>query len=107
MSPCVLCGDRLFMVTIQDTPSGATFAVKVHPRAKKNAITGEVGDEIKLSLTAPPIEGRANQACVEFLANLLKVPRSFVTIASGQNSRIKVIRVVGLAAEETRRRLGV
>lgn len=107
MSPCVLCGDRLFMVTIQDTPSGATFAVKVHPRAKKNAITGEVGDAIKLSLTAPPIEGRANQACVEFLANLLQVPRSFVTIASGQHSRSKVIRVVGLAAKETRRRLGV
>ena len=107
MSPCVLWGDRLFMVTIQDTPSGASFAVKVHPRAKKNAITGEVGDAIKLSLTAPPSEGRANQACVEFLANLLKVPRSFVTIASGQNSRSKVIRVVGLAAEETRRRLGV
>ena len=107
MSLCVCCGDRLFMVAIQDTPSGATFAVKVHPRAKKNAITGEVGDAIKLSLTAPPIEGRANQACVEFLANLLKVPRSFVTIASGQNSRIKVIRVVGLAAQETRRRLGV
>jgi uncharacterized protein len=107
VSPCVLCGDRLFMVTIEDTPSGATFAVKVHPRAKKNAITGEVGDAIKLSLTALPIEGRANQACVEFLANLLKVPRSLVAIASGQHSRSKVIRVVGLAAEETRRRLGV
>jgi uncharacterized protein len=106
VSPCVLCGVRLFMVSIQNTPSGATFAVKVQPGAKKNAITGEVGDAIKLSLTSPPIEG-ANQACVEFLTNLLKVPRSFVTIASGQNSRSKVIRVIGLAAEETRRRLGV
>jgi len=95
------------MVTIHDTPSGATFAVKVHPRAKRNAITGEVGDALKLSLTAPPIEGRANEACVEFLAKLLKLPRSSVTIASGHSSRRKVIRVVGLSAEEVRKRIGL
>ena len=95
------------MVTIHDTPSGATFAVKVHPRAKRNAITGEVGDALKLSLTAPPIEGRANEACVEFLAKLLKLPRSSVTIASGHSSRRKVIRVVGLSTEEIRRRIGM
>jgi len=93
------------MVIIHDTPSGATFAVKVHPRAKRNAITGEVGDALKLSLTAPPIEGRANEACVEFLAKLLKLPRSSVTIASGHSSRRKVIRVVGLSTEEIRRRI--
>jgi len=93
------------MVTIHDTPSGATFAVKVHPRAKRNAITGEVGDALKLSLTAPPIEGRANEACVEFLAKLLKLRRSSVTIASGHSSRRKVIRVVGLSTEEIRRRI--
>ena len=102
---CVLCGDRLLMVTIHDTPSGATFAVKVHPRARQNAITGQLGDALKLSLTAPPIEGRANEACIEFLANLLKLPRSSVTIASGHSSRRKVIRVVGLSTEEIRRRI--
>ena len=102
---CVLCGDRLLMVTIHDPPSGATFAVKVHPRARQNAITGQLGDALKLSLTAPPIEGRANEACVEFLAKLLKLPRSSVTIASGHSSRRKVIRVVGLSTEEIRRRI--
>jgi len=95
------------MVTIHDPPSGATFAVKVHPRARQNAITGQLGDALELSLTAPPIEGRANEACIEFLANLLKLPRSSVTIASGQNSPRKVIRVVGLSAEEIRRRIGM
>ncbi len=95
------------MVTIHDTPSGATFAVKVHPRARQNAITGQLGDAIKLSLTAPPIEGRANEACIEFLANLLKLPLSSVTIASGHNGRRKVIRVVGLSAEEVRKRIGL
>jgi uncharacterized protein len=95
------------MLAIHETPEGVTFAVKVHPRAKKNAITGELGDALKVSLTAPPIDGKANQACIEFFAKLLKVPRSSVTIASGQSSRQKVIRVIGLSAEEVRQRVGV
>ena len=94
------------MVPIHDTAAGATFAVKVHPRAKRNAITGKLGDALKLALTAPPIEGRANDACVEFFAKLLRVPRSSVTIASGETSRNKVIRVAGLSAQEVGRRMG-
>lgn len=101
----VLRGKSFCMISIHDTPAGATFTVKIHPRARKNAITGEVGDTLKLSLTAPPVEGRANDACIEFLANLLKVPRSSVTIASGQNNRSKVIRVSGLSADELQKRL--
>ncbi len=93
------------MIPVHDNPTGATFALKVHPRAKKNAITGEVGDALKVSLTAPPADGKANQACIEFFAELLKVPRSSVTIAAGQTTRNKVIRVAGLSAEEVRRRL--
>jgi uncharacterized protein (TIGR00251 family) len=93
------------MISIHDTSGGATFSVKVHPRAKTNAITGELGDALKLSPTAPPVAGRANQACIEFLADFLKVARSSVTIASGQNSRNKVIHIAGLTAAETRRRL--
>jgi uncharacterized protein (TIGR00251 family) len=90
---------------VLDGSSGASFAVRIHPRAKRNAITGRLGDELKLSLTAPPVDGRANDACIEFLANLLKVPRSSVTIASGETSRRKVIRIKGLSADEVRRRL--
>jgi uncharacterized protein (TIGR00251 family) len=95
------------MVPIQNSPAGTTFAVKVHPRAKKNAIIGEVGDALKLAITAPPVDGKANYACIEFFAKLLKVPRSSVTIAAGQTSRNKVIRVAALSAEEVRRRLGI
>ena len=95
------------MVLNRDTTSGVNFAVKVHPRAKKNAITGELGDALKLSLTAPPVEGKANQACIEVFANLLMVPRSSITIAAGQTSRKKLIRVAGLSAEEVRQRLGI
>jgi uncharacterized protein (TIGR00251 family) len=93
------------MIPIRDTSTGATFAVKLHPGAKKNAITGELGDALKVSLTAPPVEGRANEACIEFFANLLKVPRASVTIASGHTSRKKMIRVAALSADEVRRRL--
>jgi uncharacterized protein (TIGR00251 family) len=98
---------RWEMIPIQNTSDGATFAVKVHPHAKKNAITGELRDALKLSITASASDGRANRACIEFLANLLKVPRSSVTIASGQTSRRKVIRVAGLVAEEVRKALSV
>jgi uncharacterized protein (TIGR00251 family) len=94
------------LVLIRNSASGVSFAVKVHSRAKKDAITGELGDAMKVSLTAPAVEGRANQACIEFFANLLKVPRSSVTIASGETGRRKVIRVAGLSADEVRTRLG-
>jgi uncharacterized protein len=95
------------MIPLHETSAGVTFAIKVHPRAKKNAITGVVGDALKLSLTAPPVEGRANQACVEFLANLLEVPRSSITITSGETNRRKTAQVKGLSAKEVRERLDV
>jgi uncharacterized protein (TIGR00251 family) len=95
------------MVAIRTVSAGVTFAVKVHPRAKKNAVTGEVGDALKLSLTAPPADGKANDACIEFFAKLLRVPRSSVTIASGLSSRNKLILVAGISVEDLRMRLGI
>jgi len=93
------------VIPLQKSGGSVTFSVKVHPRAKQNAVTGELGDALKLSLTAPPVEGRANDACIDFFAGLLKVPRSSVTIASGQNSRNKVIRVAGVTGQYVRDRL--
>jgi uncharacterized protein (TIGR00251 family) len=93
------------MTVTKNSPTGVTFAVRVHPRAKKNAITGPVCDALKLALTAPPVDGKANQACIDFFAKLLNVPRSSVTIAAGQSNRNKVIRVAGLSAEEVRKRM--
>src|SRR6202051_429956 len=91
------------MIPLQESKSGVTFAIRAHPRATKNAITGEGGDALKGSLTTPPVEGRANEACIKFFAKLLKLPRSSVTIASSQTSRNKVIRVAGLSADELRK----
>jgi len=95
------------MFAIHQFDQGVIFAIKVHPRAKRNAITGELGEALKVSLTAPPIDGCANEACIEFFAKLLNVPRSSVTIASGHRSRNKVIRVLGLSAEELRKRIAM
>lgn len=93
------------MVTLNETAKGVTFAVKVHPRARKNAITGVVGDALKLALTAPPVEGRANRAVIEFFAEVFQIPRSSVTIASGETSRNKVVRIAGLGRAVVEQRL--
>jgi uncharacterized protein (TIGR00251 family) len=93
------------MIPIRKWGDGITFSIKVHPRAKKDAISGTVGDALKLSLTAPPVEGRANEACIRFFAEFLRVPRSSVTIAAGESSRNKVIRVHGITAAQVEERL--
>ncbi|HEY6308066.1 MAG TPA: DUF167 domain-containing protein [Candidatus Angelobacter sp.] len=93
------------MVAVRDTTGGVTFAVKVHPRARKNAITGAVGDALKLSLTAPPVEGRANQAVIEFFADLFEIPHASVTIASGATRHNKVVRIAGLSRTAVEQRL--
>lgn len=93
------------MIALHETASGITFAVRVQPRAKRNAVVGELGEALKISLTAPPIAGRANEACIEFLAELLGVPRSSVAIISGHGSRNKVVRATGLALDTLRQRL--
>ncbi|HVP64628.1 MAG TPA: DUF167 domain-containing protein, partial [candidate division Zixibacteria bacterium] len=73
----------------------------------RNAVAGEMGDTLKIALTAPPVEGKANEACIEFLAKLLGVARSSVTIAAGETGRNKVIRIAGVTAAHVRERLGL
>ena len=93
------------MIPISESTKGVSFSIKVHPRARKNAITGTVGDALKLALTAPPVEGKANQAVIEFFADLFQIPRSSVTIASGETSRNKVIRIAGVNKPAAEQRL--
>jgi hypothetical protein len=77
-----------------------TIRVKVHPRAKKNAITGTVGNAVKLALTSPPVDGKANEACIRFFAELFGVPRSAVTIVSGETNRTKIIQIVQISRDK-------
>jgi uncharacterized protein len=90
------------VIALHETSSGITFAVRVQPRARRTAIVGEFGEALKIALTAPPIDGRANEACLEFLAEVLKLPRSSVTIISGEGSRNKVVRITGCTAAHVR-----
>jgi len=84
----------------------ARLTVRVHPRAKRSAITGRFGDAWKLDLAAPPVDGKANEECVRFFAELARVPRSHVTIALGATSRTKVIEIEGLAQDQLIKLLG-
>jgi hypothetical protein len=93
------------MIPVFESAKGVSFSVKVHPRARKNAITGAVGGALKLALTAPPVEGKANQAVIEFFAELFAIPRSSITIASGETSRNKVIRIAGVKKPAAEQRL--
>jgi hypothetical protein len=93
------------MLTIKETASGVRFAVRVIPGASKNEVAGIQDGALKLKLTAPPVEGKANRACVEFLAGLLGVRRSALEITSGEKSRKKTVTVTGLARVELEERL--
>jgi uncharacterized protein (TIGR00251 family) len=95
------------VIPLRDGQDGVSFAVRVQPRARRNAIAGKLGDALKIALTAPPVDDRANEACIEFIADVFGLPRSSVAILSGHHSRNKVIRVSGLSVEEVRRRLPV
>jgi uncharacterized protein (TIGR00251 family) len=94
------------MIPIRDSPQGASFAVRVQPRAARTKITGVFGEgehaALKVALAAPPVEGRANQALIEFFAGLLNVPRSHIEVLTGTQSRNKVLRVRGRTAAELR-----
>ena len=93
------------MIAINDHPLGATFQVRVQPRSARTAITGTVGEALKLSLLAPPLDGRANVALGEFFAEVFSVPRSAVQVVTGERSRNKVIRIAGRTAAELQQML--
>ena len=90
---------------ITEAGDGVTFAVRVVPRSSKSEITGIHGDALKIRLTAPPVEGRANEALIAFLAKRLGVRKSQVEIVAGATSRRKAIRVMGVSLQEVEERL--
>jgi uncharacterized protein len=94
---------------VSDGQDGARFAVRVAPRASRTAVAGVIGEgaaaAVKIALQAPPVDGRANEALVEFLAELLGVRRGDVAIASGEHGRNKVVVVRGKKAAEVEKAL--
>jgi uncharacterized protein (TIGR00251 family) len=87
------------MEWIRETSKGVLLPVRAMPRASKNEIQGLHGDALKVRLQAPPVEGKANQALIRFLSEALNIPRSQLSIASGETGRNKAVLITGLARE--------
>ena len=90
---------------LRPTDDGLRLAVQVQPKASHNEIAGPVGDRLKVRLTAPPVEGKANKALTKFLAKRLGVAGSKVTIVGGHKSRRKDLLITGLDKAEALTRL--
>ena len=89
------------MLSIRENSRGIRFNVYVQPRSSKNMIVGLHGDSLKIKVTAPPVEGAANKACIKFLAKCLSVSASSLEITAGRNSRTKTILFKSTAAPPT------
>ncbi len=92
--------DELQLVEIHSTPAGITVNIRVQPRSSRNAITGVMGGALKVSLTSPPVDGEANEACIVFFSKTLAVAKNRISITSGLKGRNKVIAIQGLNKEE-------
>jgi uncharacterized protein (TIGR00251 family) len=90
---------------LQGHEDGVIINVYVQPRASKNEVVGLQGDELKLRLTSPPVEGAANKLCREFLAKLLGVAKGQVSLVSGDKSRHKRLLARGVTLEQARQTL--
>jgi uncharacterized protein (TIGR00251 family) len=92
---------------IERTASGVRLRLHVQPRASRSELGGRHGDAIKVRLTAPPVDGAANQALLRFLAAQLEVPLSALSLVAGASGRSKVVAVEAITPEIASRRLGL
>lgn len=90
-----------------DHPAMARITVRLTPRASREGIAGERDGAVLVRVTAPPVDGAANEALVKLLAKALRIPKGSVAIISGETSRTKVIEVADLEEAEVRGRLGL
>jgi uncharacterized protein len=84
----------------KDVEDGCTLSVRLHPGARKNSITGIHADALRIALTAPPVDGKANEALIAFLSEALRLPRARVALVAGATSRAKIVRITGKSAAE-------
>ena len=90
------------MLDIRMDGSGVVIRVRVQPRASKNSLAGEMEGAIKVRLTAPPVDGAANEACCKYFAELFGVAKSNVSIVTGHTGRNKLVRVEGVDEAKAR-----
>jgi uncharacterized protein (TIGR00251 family) len=92
---------------LRETTDGVVLSAKVQPRASRNHIQGVHGNELKVSVTAPPVDAAANDALIRFLADELGCSRGSIQLLRGQTSRHKTILIKGLASAHILRKLGM
>ena len=93
------------MLTLRQSGADVLLPVTVRPRASRNMLAGLHGNALKLLLTAPPVDGAANAACLRFLAELLDVSRARLSIIKGAKARQKLIRISAMSVDTLRHRL--
>jgi uncharacterized protein (TIGR00251 family) len=84
----------------KDVANGCTVIVRVHPGARKNGVTSVHAGAVKIALMAPPVDGKANEALIAFLAEALCLPRARIALVAGVASRVKMVRITGKSAAE-------
>ena len=92
---------------IRTAPGGVVLSVKAQPRASRNEVVGLVGYDLKIRITAPPVENAANEAILDFLATTLSLPPRQISLLRGKSSRQKLFLIQGLAANDVARCLGL
>ena len=106
---CWDCGNaynaRMGTTWLRQSGAVAIMAVHAVPRAAADAVQGLHGDALKIRLNAPPVDGKANEALISFLAGMLRVPKSSVVLKSGFKQRRKVIAISGISIAEVEKRL--
>ena len=95
------------MLNLSESGVGVRLEVKVQPRSSRNQIVGEQNGALKIKLTAPPVDGEANAALIDFLASCLKIPRKDINLVKGDASRLKLVEIAGLHPDELRARLDI
>jgi uncharacterized protein len=91
---------------LRDQAGGVLLSIKLQPRASKNEIGQPLGGELRIKVTAPPVDAAANQALIELLADVLDCSRGQIELIRGHTSRHKLIRLTGFSVEEVAKCLG-
>jgi uncharacterized protein len=92
--------DKLPDGLITETSEGVTMRLHLQPRASKTELCGIQGDELKVRVTAPPVDDAANRLCIDFFAKMFKLPKSAVSVVSGHKSRHKRLLIAGITRED-------
>lgn len=86
--------------------NGVSLSIRVQPRASRNEVAGVLGEELKIALTSPPVDGEANKACIEFLAKMFSCPKKKVMIENGFTGRSKRIFLEDLCEQDLKAHFG-